>query len=132
VSECVFKMRMGCTYIYKYNIMRGSVFSHRADLYPYLSTQVIGVFSTQDIICRRSLGGEYLLQLPKTSTFFIEISKSPPTKMPWLGRLAYDECNKIKLERFQNEHISHIPMQHFMFSNAIKNIYPWEMESNNS
>jgi hypothetical protein len=60
------------------------------------------------------------------------VSKSPSTKMPWLGRLAYDECNQAKLERFQNELISRIPMQQFTFSNAIKTIYPWEMESNNS
>jgi hypothetical protein len=52
--------------------------------------------------------------------------------MTWLGRLAYDECNQAKLERFQNELISHIPMQQFMFSNAIKIVYPWEMNSNNT
>jgi hypothetical protein len=36
-------------------------------LYPCLSLLVFGVFSSHDIIRRRSLGGEYLPQLPKTS-----------------------------------------------------------------
>ena len=52
--------------------------------------------------------------------------------MPWLERLAYDEWNQAKLERFQNELISCIPMQQFTFIDAIKTTYPWEMESNNS
>jgi len=62
--------------------------------------------------------------------FITIVCKYPPTKMPLLGRLAYDECNQAKLERFQNELISCISMQQFMSSNAIKTICPWEMESN--
>ena len=41
----------------------------------------------------------------------IVVSKSPSTKMPWLERLAYDECNQAKLRRFKNKLISCIPMQ---------------------
>ena len=33
----------------------------------------------------------------------IVVSKSPSTKMPWLERLAYDECNQAKLRRFKNK-----------------------------
>jgi hypothetical protein len=60
------------------------------------------------------------------------VSKSPSTKTPWLGRLAYDKCNQAKLERFQSAFISCIPMHQFTFSNAIKIVYPWNMESNNT
>ena len=47
------------------------------------------------------------------------------TKTPWLGRLAYDECNQAKLGQFENELISRIPMQQFMFFSAMKTTYPW-------